>query len=157
MQRLCANDVMAEKVFSVSPELSLLELERDLAAQRITGAPVIDHGRVVGIVSRADVDARVFREQTRTAATMVFYQQTDLEATPEPTDPTASALESLRSLQVRDVMTRELVCVAPQDRLPAVARLMRDRRIHRVLVLDGERLVGIVSSFDIVRAVAEQA
>ena len=57
MQRLCANDVMAEKVFSVSPELSLLELERDLAAQRITGAPVIDHGRVVGIVSRADVDA----------------------------------------------------------------------------------------------------
>ena len=75
MQRLCANDVMAEKIFSVSPELSLLEL----------------------------------------------------------------------------------LCVAPQDPLPAVARLMRDRRIHRVLVLEGERLVGMVSSFDIVRAVAEQA
>jgi CBS domain-containing protein len=148
---------MAKKVFSVSPDLSLLELERTLAAQRITGAPVIDHGRVVGLVSRADVDARVFREQARTAATMVFYQQTDLEAVDSPTDPTASALESLRSLQVQDVMTRELLSVAPKDPLPEVARLMRDRRIHRVLVLDGERLVGIVSSFDIVRAVAELA
>jgi CBS domain-containing protein len=157
MKDLHARDVMAKDVFTVSPELVLLELERELAAHRITGAPVLEHGHVVGIVSRADIDARVFREQSRSAATALFYQQADLDmpAAPEPSDPTASALESLRRLRVRDVMTRDLLAVAPDDPLPAVARVMRDRRVHRVLVLESGRLVGIVSSFDVVRAVAE--
>jgi CBS domain-containing protein len=159
LKELRARDVMAKDVFSVSPERTLLELEQDLARQRITGAPVIDHGRVVGIVSRADIDARVFREQSRSAATALFYQQTELEDGPaeESSDPTASALESLRRLRVRDVMTRNLLSVGPDDPVPSVARVMRDRRIHRVLVLEGERLVGIVSSFDVVRAVADLA
>jgi CBS domain-containing protein len=159
MKDVRARDVMVREVFTVSPGLVLLELERELAAHRITGAPVLEHGRVVGIVSRADIDARLFREQSLSAATAVFYQQADLEgpAPPEPSDPAAEALESLRYLHVRDVMTRELLAVAPDDPLPEVARLMRDRRVHRVLVLDAGRLVGIVSSFDVVRAVAERA
>jgi CBS domain-containing protein len=159
MKDVRARDVMVSEVFTVSPGLVLLELERELAAHRITGAPVLEHGRVVGIVSRADIDARLFREQSRSAASALFYQQTDLEgaAPPEPSDPTAEALESLRHLHVRDVMTRELLAVAPDDPLPEVARVMRDRRVHRVLVLDAGQLVGIVSSFDVVRAVAERA
>jgi len=158
MKDVRARDVMAKDVFGVSPDLVLLELERELAARRITGAPVLEHGRVVGIVSRTDVDARMFREQSRSAVTALFYQQADLDLPVAPDlDPTARALESLRQLRVRDVMTRDLLAVAPDDPLPAVARLMRDRRVHRVLVLDSGRLVGIVSSFDVVRAVAERA
>jgi CBS domain-containing protein len=159
MKEVLARDVMARDVFTVSPDLVLLELERELAAHRITGAPVLDHGRLVGIVSRADIDARMFREQSRSAAAALFYQQSDLDgpAAPEPSDPSAAALESLRHLHVRDVMTRELLAVAPEDSLPEVARVMRDRRVHRVLVLEAGRLVGIVSSFDVVRAVAERA
>jgi CBS domain-containing protein len=159
MKNVRARDVMVREVFTVSPDLVLLELERELAAHRITGAPVLDHGRLVGIVSRADIDARLFREQSRSAATALFYQQSDLDGptAPEPSDPGATALESLRQLRVRDVMTRELLAVAPEATLPEVACVMRDRRIHRVLVLEAGRLVGIVSSFDVVRAVAELA
>ena len=159
MKDVHARDIMATEVFTVSPDLVLLELERELAARRITGAPVLDHGRVVGIVSRADIDARLFREQSRSAATALFYQQTDLDAptAPEQSDPTTAAFESLRHLRVRDVMTRDVLAVAPDDPLPAVARVMRDRRVHRLLVLEAGRLVGIVSSFDVVRAVAERA
>lgn len=156
MKTLCAEQVMASDVFSVSPDLSLLDLERELAARRITGAPVVDHERVVGIVSRADVDAKLFREQSRSAARALFFAQADLEvAEVAAPDPAADALESLRRLRVRDVMTRELISVAPEDPLPSVARLMRDRRVHRVLVLREGRLVGILSSFDVVCAVAE--
>lgn len=159
MKDVCARDVMVREVFTVSPDTVLLELERELAAHRITGAPVLDHGRLVGIVSRADIDARLFREQSRSAATALFYQQSDLDdpGAQRPADPAAAALESLRHLHVRDVMTRELLAVAPEARLPEVARVMRDRRVHRVLVLEAGRLVGIVSSFDVVRAVAELA
>ncbi|MEN8160464.1 MAG: CBS domain-containing protein [Myxococcota bacterium] len=84
MKDLRARDVMAKDVFSVSPERTLLELEQELARQRITGAPVLDHGRVVGIVSRADIDARVFREQSRSAAAALFDQQTELGEAPCP-------------------------------------------------------------------------
>ena len=48
MKHVRACDVMAKDVFGVSPDLVLLELERELAARRITGAPVLEHGVVVG-------------------------------------------------------------------------------------------------------------
>ena len=48
-------------------------------------------------------------------------------------------------------MTRELVFVAPDAPIAEVAALMRDQRVHRVLVLDEGELIGVVTSFDLLR------
>ena len=50
-----------------------------------------------------------------------------------------------------DIMTREVISVAPETPLDEVVRLLTDRRIRRVPVLDGGRLVGLVSRADLLR------
>ncbi|MEV0458499.1 CBS domain-containing protein [Catellatospora methionotrophica] len=64
--------------------------------------------------------------------------------------------EQLTGRTVRDVMTGRPVCVEPGTTLTEAARLMRDNAIGDVLVAEGERLVGIVTSGDIVRVVAAE-
>jgi CBS domain-containing protein len=54
-----------------------------------------------------------------------------------------------------DVMTKTLVTVAPDQPVAAVAKTLAARGIHRVLVVEGGRLCGVVSSLDVVRLVGE--
>jgi len=55
---------------------------------------------------------------------------------------------------VGDWMTNEVVAVPPDASLETVCRVMTDRRIHRVFVTEERRLIGVISSFDVVRHVA---
>lgn len=148
---------MSEAVHHVSPRLSLVDLENELSAHRIGGAPVVEGGDVIGVVSRTDIARALSRERSRSAAAATFYYETDSMADEGVEDPTSSALESLRSLTVRDVMTKEVISVSGDQPVVRVAELMRDKRIHRILVIEGAKLEGIVTSLDIVGVVAAQA
>jgi CBS domain-containing protein len=53
-------------------------------------------------------------------------------------------------------MTREVISVSEDDPIPRVAELMRSKRIHRVLVMEQGRLLGLISSLDIVSVVADR-
>jgi len=52
-------------------------------------------------------------------------------------------------------MSRWVVSVAPETSVVTAARLMTSSRIHRVVVLDGDRLCGVLSTLDLVRAVGQ--
>jgi CBS domain-containing protein len=159
MKDVKARDIMSATVHHVSPQLHLLDLETELSSHRISGAPVVERGKVVGIVSRSDIERALSQERSTSAAAATYYYETDLSAEEggSSLDPTTSALQSLRKLTVRDVMTREVISVPGDHPVVHLAELMRDRRIHRVLVIEDERLLGIVSSLDIVAAVADLA
>ena len=58
-------------------------------------------------------------------------------------------------LRVKDVMTHELITVSPADPLGVVARCLVEHGIHRLPVVDAGRLVGILTSLDLVRLIAE--
>ena len=157
MKEIQAREIMSTAVHSVSPGLSLVDLEHEFASHRISGAPVVERGSVIGIVSRADIERTVSRERSKSAAVASYYYGTDPvsdESPGLPADPTAAALESLRTLTVRSVMTSEVISVARGHSIVAVAELMRSKRIHRVLVIEDGKLLGIVTSLDIVGAVA---
>jgi CBS domain-containing protein len=156
MNSIRARDIMSKNVHHVSPRMHLIDLENDLSSHRISGAPVVDHGKVIGIVSRSDIDAVLSRERTRSAALGTFYGAVDDPPGDSP-DPTSVALESLRTLAVQDIMTKNVISVAPDDSMIDVARLMSERRIHRVLVTESGELRGIIAALDIVEAVAESA
>lgn len=152
-----ASEIMARQVFTVGPDLSVVDLEQELYAQHISGAPVVEHGRVVGIVSRSDIDRLVSRERTRSAATGSYTWQADLPEAEEGgrRTPTAAAMESLQKTLVREIMTPEVISVSPDAPVAHVARVMHERRIHRVLVIEEGQLRGIISSLDLVRVLAE--
>lgn len=155
-----ARDIMSKAVHHVSPQLHLVDLEHELASRRISGAPVLEHGKVLGIVSRSDIDGALERERSKAAAFSTYHYEIDLpegEGSRGAADPTGSALESLRTLTVRDIMTPHVVSVSPDQPIVEIAELMRTKRIHRVLVIEADSLLGIVTSLDIVAAVADSA
>jgi CBS domain-containing protein len=152
---LRARDIMTSEVFTVSPTLSLIDLDHDLDAQRVSGAPVVEHGKLVGIVSRSDIHRRLHRERSHSAGMAAFYLAVDpSEERGRPPDPTQSALDELRHLRVRDIMSPTVLSVGPDATVPDVARLMDERRIHRVLVLEEGQLRGLISALDLVRVIA---
>jgi predicted transcriptional regulator len=132
-------------------------LEQEFIAQRVGGFPVIAQGRLVGIVSRSDVVRQLTVEHAVAAATSDFYRdETGFHEVPvETLEQLADRVgERIEQLCVRDVMSRQLFKVAPDQPLRFVAQTMVDNHIHRVLVTDDDRLLGLVTALDLVRLVA---
>lgn len=155
---LTAGDVMSPQVMSVGPDLGLPELERAFFDARVSGFPVVEDGRLVGIVSRSDVVRQLCVEGTRAEELSGYYVEVS-----GFTHPSESLEEigrrvgaRIEKLTVADVMIHDLVTLGPEAPVSQVAALLLERGIHRVLICEGERLVGIVSSTDLVRLVAEQ-
>ncbi len=155
---LTASDVMKSDVRTVAPGMRVAELERVLLRVGIGGAPVVEGDRVVGIVSRSDLVRKLVLERSLAEELSEIYDPQDLDemVTPEETQRIEDAIAARwQDARVEDVMIRDFVAVGPREPVEKLAQLMLDRRIHRILVLDAERLLGIVSSLDLVRLVAE--
>jgi CBS domain-containing protein len=142
-----ASDIMTKEVATVTPETpieSLCDLFREL---RITGAPVVDtEGRLVGIVSKDDV---LFRGrggslEPRLAPDIKHLFTSGFVGFNQGAD-------GLR--KVGEIMTREVLSAQEDATLDALCRMMWEKRIHRVPIVRGALLVGIVSALDVCRAV----
>lgn len=134
LRALVVSDFMTAPVHTVRDSTPIDQVERRMAEHRISCLPVVDvAGRTVGVVTRFDL-LRVGRLRARTAGT--------------------EALLDLPRTAVRSIARRRLISVPPEASLAEAARLMGERRVHRVLVLEGERLVGVLGTREVMRAVA---
>ncbi len=153
---LRAADVMQTAVVTVSPVMPLTELEDFLLSRRIGGAPVVEKGRVIGIVSRSDVVRLLSlgRSLAGIIAEGVASSELSLGADAPGVASVPALSERLRGKTVRDAMVSDLVSVAPEAPLSDVARVLVDRHLHRVVVMQAEKLMGIITSLDLVRLIA---
>lgn len=140
---ILARDVMKSPVVSVHPDTRLTELEDTLIARHIGGAPAIENGTLVGIVSRSDI-VRYFAVQRSLAQLLGHRAQS-----------TSAGAHQEAHLTVRDIMAKETVVVEPDTPIEEVARAMIARHVHRVLVTDGGVVVGLISALDVTQLVAE--
>jgi CBS domain-containing protein len=155
-----ASDLMQTAVKVIDPEESLIELERALLEARVSGFPVVDKtGRLVGIVSRSDLVRQLGVEQSLAEYRSDYYR--DLHY--YETDPAATLAgigrqlgERIEQLRVKDVMIRNLRHVSPDTPVQDIARMFIHHHIHRLPVVAGDRLVGIVTTIDLIRLIAEQ-
>jgi len=166
---LTARDVMTTEVLTVTEDLTLRELARFLVDHEISGAPVIGaRGRLLGIVSLYDVVRAAAEEEheggtapraltTRPPETLEMLFAED-ESEPDDVEEELADEELAEEAPVRvaDIMSTRVLTVAPATPLGQLARTMSQARYHRVLVTSGDRLVGVVSSMDLVRVLAEQ-
>ena len=141
--------LMTEKITCLRPEMSVRQAEEVLAGRRLSGAPVVDEaGRPIGVVSQHDLIA-VEADGATAASTGRFY--TDVEDYRDlATEPASHADEPIES-----VMSRDLVTIGRDARVVEAARMMREHRIHRLLVIEEDTLVGIVTSLDLLQAFEE--
>lgn len=142
-----ARDVMTTNVVTVAPDTPVTDIARLLLEKRISGVPVVDaDGRLVGVVSEGDLVRRLEEDEGGGRSWWL-----GLLATPEER---AAAYVRAHGRRASDVMTRHVVTVAPDTPLAAVARLLEEKHIKRVPVVENGRLVGIVSRADLLRALA---
>jgi CBS domain-containing protein len=154
----CVADIMQKKVKTIAPDKTLPELERELLRWRIGAMPVVERGgKLVGIVSRSDVVRQLCLERSLGEAMADAYRdQTDASFATKSQASIANEIgQRMERRRVRDVMIREVITVPPETPVIEAAQLMIERRIHRLPVVDSGKLVGIVSSLDFTRIVAE--
>jgi len=143
-----AGDVMTRQVVTVAPDTVIEEAVRLMLENRVSGLPVIDAaGAPIGVVTEGDLLRRI---ETGTDKRHSGWVRLLL-------GPGRLAAEYTRSHanKVGEVMTSEVVSVAPGTPLARVVELMESRRIKRVPVVDGGKLVGIVSRANLVAALAD--
>lgn len=142
-----AGDVMSGDVVTIRDDAPVLQVVRLMLARGISGLPVVDpNGVVVGIVSEGDLLRRAeLGTQKHLGSWKQFFTGTATLA--EDYVRTHGTL-------ARDVMTRNVVCVQRGTPLAEIADLMEEHHIKRVPVLDGDKLVGIVSRSNLLRAFA---
>lgn len=159
-------DIMETDVVTVRPDLPIKNLIEVLEENGITGAPVVDsEENVVGVVSSTDVMRLAAKEEEESGA-RAAGAETDDESDFFYTGGSGGFLPALPAglpktrigtRPVRDVMTRATFSVRPDATLPEAARFLQQAGIHRALVFDGGRLLGLVTTMGIVTAVAEAA
>ena len=177
-------DIMTTDVVTVSPEFTLREAMDLLATRHVSGAPVVTGNKVVGVVSLTDLAAFAAEtpgvpterpqavelaewegeggttewvEGEEPPSTFFLDQWADAgadvaERIAEPAGPEWNVLEEHT---VAEVMTRKVCSLPPDTLVDRAADFMRDASVHRILVMTGNELVGLVTTKDIANAVAD--
>lgn len=144
---LTAADLMSTPVQAIPQDTSLREAAGLLAREQISGAPVVDAaGRCIGVLSSSDFVTWAGADGHRQATHFVapWGEMIDLDDSADN--------------EVRQYMTAQPVTVAPTAPIGELAQQMVDAHIHRLLVIaDQRRFQGIVTSTDILAAVARAA
>ena len=138
--------IMTRDIFAVRPETDLATTAKLLADHHISGAPVIDaEQRPIGVVTLTDL-ADPVRERSDRLGESKFYYLTERSRSIHWGDGAVTA-EGV----VADVMSRFVISIDPDASLQRAAERMLSDDVHRLLVVDKGKLVGVVSSMDIIR------
>lgn len=137
---LKVKDLMTREVLTLAPNTSVREAAEILSTEHVGGAPVVRLGKIVGMISAADL--------------LDF-----IAALPADPEAVSGGLEHgiLDDHTVEEAMTRgPLVTVDPEAPANRAAEIMKEENIHRLPVVENGLLVGIVSTTDLVKAVADR-
>jgi CBS domain-containing protein len=128
---------MTSPAIVVDARTTLPAARQLLKERRIRRAPVVDaDGRLVGIVSEGDINRVSDSRATDVREYNLYYRAADLP--------------------VSEIMTREVVTVAPDLPVREVARLLLEHRIGGIPVVDGDRVVGMITESDLFRHIILQ-
>lgn len=137
------SELMTVDVLTVTPDTPLREAAALLTTRRISGVPVVDaEGRVVGVVSEADIVLKAGGE-TRGHRLLGWLLESDVDLA-----------DKIAATTVGEAMSAPARTIDGDRRVHEAAKLMAAEGINRLPVVDGDRLVGIVTRADVVRAFA---
>jgi CBS domain-containing protein len=142
-----ASDVMVHEVITTAPNSSVHDAAAILIANHISAVPVTDTDRkLLGILSEGDL---LRRSETDTERRRSWW----LESLTS-TETLAQEYVKTHSRRVSDVMTRSVIVAQPDTPLRDIAALLERNRIKRIPIVQDDKLVGLVSRADLVRALA---
>ena len=171
LDTLTVEDIMVKQVITVAADASVSDLVRLLDYEQVSGVPVIDsHERLAGVVSATDVLRLVAHTSEIEAGGGQDIDADEMADAPEqdayhffidPTDRLTLGFradeigdDALGDYRVSDIMTPATFTVRANASVRELAQFLTRGRIHRALVVDAGLLRGIITTSDVVRAVA---
>ena len=137
MKQELVKDWMTRNVVTITPDTTLPEAHRVMTENQIRRLPVMENGRLVGIVTRGDVRGA------------------------EASDATSLSIWDLQYLiakiKVKEIMTHDPITISQGDTIGEAAQVMLDHKISGLPVVDREgKLVGIITESDIFRILVQE-
>lgn len=120
-------DVMTSNPTTCEPTATLVDAAKVMAREDVGPVPIVEGGKLVGLVTDRDIIIRAVAEG-----------------------------RDVTSTTVRDVASRDLVTVTADEDLDRALQLMADNQVRRIPVVEGDRVVGIVSQADVARAADDE-
>jgi CBS domain-containing protein len=118
---------MTSNPTTCEPTATLVDAAKVMAREDVGPVPIVEGGKLVGLVTDRDIIIRAVAEG-----------------------------RDVTSTSVRDVASKDLVTVTADENLDRALQLMADNQVRRIPVVEGDRVVGIVSQADVARAADDE-
>ncbi|MCF7907553.1 MAG: CBS domain-containing protein [Candidatus Omnitrophica bacterium] len=144
-------DIMTKKVITVSPEMDIHELAELFMEKNISGAPVVDKsGKLLGVVNEEGV---IFQDKKVHLPTFINLSLGFLTLGIKRYN---EEIEKITASKVSSIMEKDIVTIGPSTEMEDVATLMIEKEIYYFPVVDEDKLVGVITKKDMVRAIAKE-
>ena len=150
-------DYMRKKIIMFKPNDSIFKVAKMLSKHHISGAPVVKGKKVVGIISETDIikymdlkmpDGEMTAEEPHLLTILILSLVKDhFDFKKE--------LQRIAQIKVKDLMSKDIVSIEPGNNIVEAATLLEKNKIDRLPVLQKNKLVGIISRADLIRALIE--
>ena len=148
-------DIMSSNVIVCSPQDTISSTAQLLKKENISGVPVVDEGKVVGIVSEVDL-LKLLNVPEHGG----LWLPSPFEIIEIPIreliswEDTKKMLSDVGSKPVSDIMEKDVFTVGPESSVEDASRSMNRHKINRLPVVDNGELVGLITRGDIIRGLA---
>lgn len=135
---MLVKEVMASPVFTIPDDTPFSKIVKILLKRKVSGVSVVNKNKkLVGVISEKDLLYKLFPSEKEFYKNIEYYKnfkKIELEAT------------KIKKLKAKNVMTKDVVTVSPEDHVLVACSLMVINNIRRLPVVDNGKLVGIVTT-----------
>ena len=149
-------DVMCTNVVCFSPESSVFEVARILSEKNISGAPVVENEKVVGVISTSDIvkfiktKLKIGSVHEIPSLSLLFL---DLIKTGKDFVELKKEIKKIENVKIKNIMSKKVVSISPEASIFDAAELMDKYDVNRLPVIENGKLIGIIARADIIKAI----
>jgi CBS domain-containing protein len=146
-----ARDIMTKGPITISSDSDITAAAKILLEQGFNGIPVVDEGRLVGIICQSDLIA-----QQKVLPLPSVFTLLDAFIPLKSTKSIEKEMQKIAAIKVTDAMTPNPITVGPETGIESVAELMVDKGFHTLPVVENDTLVGVVGMADILKTIVSE-
>ena len=139
-----AKEIMTKEVIVVNEDMKIINLIELLSEKRISGAPVVNKdNKLVGIVTKSDLLGSFIDYDIDVNISFSLRDVLGFEDAEKPPEKVL-----VHEFQVKEIMSTNLITATGDTPIEKLAEMMIDSGIHRIIIVDQDRISGIVSTYD---------
>ena len=143
---LKAKNIMTSDCITLTPETDIATAARTLLENKINGAPVVDDGKVVGVLCQSDLVA-----QQKKVTLPSFFTLLDGVFPLSSHEELEREMTKISAVKVGEAMTPAPMFISPGTSIEDIATIMANEKLYTLPVIDKDKLVGVVGKEDVLK------